>query len=147
MLAVSFVLTKCFVHVFFLKGGVFIMTVKKHNHYVLPLLVLMSTILFSAVSAFAWQKKFIFFNNSGRTVWHLYIKGSSYKGGYRDLLGSSFLPDGELKQYKYSGRHKIFDIMIVFREGDHVLFRRLDFRSLDWLTLTKKNGKYLLRTH
>ena len=109
--------------------------------------VLVSTLLFSSGSSFAWQKKFIFFNDSGRTVWHLYIKGSSYKGGYKDLLGSSFLPDGELKQYRYTGRYKIFDIMIVFREGDRISFRRLDFRSLGWLTLTEKNGKYSLRTH
>ena len=115
---------------------------KRHTHYVLVLLVLMSTILFSAESAFAWQTKYIFFNESGRTVWHLYIKGSSWKGGYRDLLGSSFLPDKGFKQYKYSGRHKFFDIMIVFRDGELVSFRRIDFRSLDSLTLVEENGEY-----
>ena len=119
---------------------------KRHTHYVLVLLVLMSTILFSAESAFAWQTKYIFFNESGRTVWHLYIKGSSWKGGYRDLLGSSFLPDKGFKQYKYSGRHKFFDIMIVFREGDHVSFRRIDFRPIEGLILDRRNGEYCLKS-
>ena len=87
----------------------------------------------------------MFFNESGRTVWHLYIKGSSWKGGYRDLLGSSFLPDKGIKQYKYSGRHKFFDIMIVFRDGERVLFRSIDFRPIEGLTLLEDNGGYSLR--
>ena len=120
---------------------------KFRHRYGLLLLVLIFTILFYEGSAFAWQKKFMFLNLSGRTVWHLYIKGSSYKGGYKDLLGSSFLPDGDLKQYKYTGRHKAFDIMIVFREGDSGSFRRIDFRPIEILTLVKRNGKYLLRSH
>ena len=123
------------------------MIMKRHNNYVLLLLVLVSMILFSAEPAFSWQKKFLFFNESGRTVWHIYIKGSSYKGGYRDLLGSSFLPDDEVKQYKYTGRHKVFDIKIVFREGDSVSFRRIDFRPIEGLTLVERNGKYLLRSY
>lgn len=76
----------------------------------------------------------------------MYIKGSSYKGGYRDLLGASFLPDDGVKQYKYSGRHKVFDIMIVFRECDHVSFRRIDFRPIEGLILVERNGTYLLRS-
>ena len=120
---------------------------KFRHRYGLLLLVLIFTILFSEGSAFAWQKKFMFLNESGRTVWHLYIKGSSYKGGYRDLLGSSFLPDDGIKQYKYTGRHKVFDIKIVFREGDSVSFRRIDFRPIEGLTLVERNGKYLLRSY
>lgn len=110
----------------------------------LLMLVLVSMILFSEGAAFAWKKTFMFFNYSGRTVWHLYIKGSSWKGGYRDLLGSSFLPDEGIKQYKYTGRHKVFDIMIVFREGDSVVFRKIDFRLLDSLTLVKRRDGYFL---
>ena len=121
--------------------------VKRCYRYRVLFLALAFMLLFSEGSAFAWQKKFIFLNCSGRTVWHLYIKGSSYKGGYRDLLGSSFLPDDGVKQYKYSGRHKVFDIMIVFREGDHVSFRRIDFRNIDILTLVERNGKYRLKYH
>ncbi len=107
-------------------------------------LVLGFMLMFSAESACAWQKKFMFLNFSGRTIWHLYIKGSSWKGGYRDLLGASFLPDDGVKQYKYSGRHKVFDIMIVFREGDHLSYRRIDFRNIKGLKLVKRNGKYRL---
>ena len=118
---------------------------KRRYSYVLLLLVIVSTILFSDVSAFAWRKKFIFINESGRTVWHLYIKGSSWKGGYRDLLGSSFMPDDTVKQYKYSGRHKFFDIMIVFRDGERVSFRRIDFRPIKGFTLIEDNGGYSLR--
>ena len=122
--------------------------IEKFRHrYGLLLLVLTFTIMFSEGSAFAWQKKFMFLNLSGRTVWHIYIKGSSYKGGYRDLLGSSFLPDDEVKQYKYTGRHKVFDIKIVFREGDSVSFSRIDFRPIEGLTLVERNGKYLLRSY
>ena len=120
--------------------------VNRRYRYVVLFFVLVSTILFSARSSAAWQKKFMFLNLSGRTVWHLYIKGSSWKGGYRDLLGASFLPDDGVKQYKYSGRHKVFDIMIVFREGDHVSFRRIDFRPIEGLTLVERNGTYLLRS-
>ena len=119
---------------------------KRRYSYVLLFFVTMSMILFCAEKSFAWQKKFMFLNLSGRTVWHLYIKGSSYKGGYRDLLGSSFLPDDAVKQYKYTGRHKFFDLKIVFREGDHVSFRKIDFRPIDILTLVERNGKYLLRS-
>ena len=121
--------------------------VKKYYRYWGLVIALVFMILFLERSAFAWQKKFIFLNCSGRTVWHLYIKGSSYKGGYRDLLGSSFLPDDGVKQYKYSGRHKVFDIMIVFREGDHVSFRRIDFRNIEMLTLVERNGTYRLKYH
>ena len=121
--------------------------VNKPYRYWVLVFVLAFMVMFSAGSAFAWQKKFMFLNLSGRTVWHLYIKGSSYKGGYRDLLGSSFLPDDGIKQYKYSGRHKFFDIMIVFREGDHVSFRRIDFRPINGLTLIERNGKYRLRPY
>ena len=117
---------------------------KRRYRYVVLLFVMVNMILFSAVSAFAWRTKYMFFNESGRTVWHLYIKGSSWKGGYRDLLGSSFLPDKDIKQYKYSGRHKFFDIMIVFRDGERVSFRRIDFRSLDSLTLVEEDGEYCL---
>ena len=121
------------------------MMLKKRYRSVVLLLVLVCTLLFSPVSAFAWQKKFIFINESGRTVWHLYIKGSSWKGGYRDLLGSSFMPDDTVKQYKYSGRHKFFDIMIVFRDGERVSFRRIDFRPIKGFTLIEDNGGYSLR--
>ena len=121
--------------------------VNKPYRYWVLVFVLAFMVMFSAGSAFAWQKKFMFLNLSGRTVWHLYIKGSSYKGGYRDLLGSSFLPDDGIKQYKYSGRHKFFDIMIVFQEGDHVSFRRIDFRPINGLTLIERNGKYRLRPY
>lgn len=121
--------------------------VNKRYRYGVLVFVLAFMVMFSARSAFAWQKKFMFLNLSGRTVWHLYIKGSSYKGGYRDLLGSSFLPHDGVKQYKYSGRHKVFDIMIVFREGDHVSFRRIDFRPINGLTLIERNGKYRLRPY
>ena len=119
--------------------------VKRSYRNGLLVLVLMSAVLFSAESAFAWKKNFIFINESGRTVWHLYIKGASWKGGYRDLLGSSFLPDDSVKQYKYSGRHKFFDIMIVFRDGERVLFRSIDFRPIEGLTLIEDNDGYSLR--
>ena len=121
--------------------------VNRLYRYWLLVLVLGGMLLFSAGTSFAWQKKFMFLNLSGRTVWHLYIKGSSYKGGYKDLLGSSFLPDDGVKQYKYTGRHKVFDIKIVFREGDYVSFRRIDFQPIEILTLVERNGKYLLRSH
>ncbi len=120
------------------------MIVNRRYRYAVMFLVMLC-ILFSAELSFAWQTKFMFLNLSGRTVWHLYIKGSSYKGGYKDLLGSSFLPHDTVKQYKYSGKHKFFDIIIVFREGDHVSYRRVDFRGLEILTLVERNGKYLLR--
>ena len=117
----------------------------RRYRYVVLFFVLMCTLLFSEDTAFSWQKKFIFINESGRTVWHLYIKGSSWKGGYRDLLGSSFMPDDTVKQYKYSGRHKFFDIMIVFRDGERVSFRRIDFRPIKGFTLIEDNGGYSLR--
>ncbi len=118
--------------------------VNRRYRYGVLVFMLALMVLFSAGSAFAWKKTFMFLNLSGRTVWHLYIKGSSWKGGYRDLLGSSFLPDDGVKQYKYSGRHKVFDIMIVFREGDHLSFRRIDFRPIKGLKLVRRNGKYRL---
>jgi hypothetical protein len=74
----------------------------------------------SAMSADAANRDFRFVNNSGQTLWELYVSPASDDTWNRDVLGQSVLESNRAMMIRFPGKGEecVYDLKMVMENGD-----------------------------
>ena len=94
------------------------------------LLVLL--LLFTAASAQAQQVNLRIVNNTGYTIWYLYVSPSSSGSWGSDLLGNTVLPSGS--EFNLTVQNGVsYDIRLIDEDGDsYTKYNRRSSGSGNW---------------
>jgi len=102
--------------------------------------IAISTLL--ANSLFAQAQDFVLVNNTGITIYDLYVAEADSAEWGEDILAEQILNDGEELEISFSGygdNDCLFDILIGDTEGNYFWWEDFDLCELHTITFTADN--------
>jgi hypothetical protein len=89
------------------------------------------------------KQDFIVHNETGVVISELYVSPHTSNAWQEDVLGRDVLADGESVEIVFSSRTKpkFWDIKIVDKDGDSLVWERLNLLEISEVTLYFENGR------
>jgi hypothetical protein len=103
----------------------------------LTIAALVSFLLLGQLSAFAGSQDFILNNNTGATIYRVYVSPHNTSRWQKDVLGESTLVDGGRVRIHFSPRERaaMWDIKVVDRAGNYLTWYSLNLIQIERITL------------
>lgn len=98
--------------------------------------------LFFSSGLFAQAQNFTLVNNTGITIYDLYISEADSSEWGEDILGEQILNDGEELEINFSGygdNECLFDVLIGDTEGNYFWWQGFNLCELHTITFTADN--------
>lgn len=116
----------------------------KNLYRLVTLVALLSLTLASTQRASAQGKQdFTLHNETGVTISELYVSPTKSNQWEEDILGQDVLMDGESLDISFSSRAKpkFWDIKVVDKEGESIVWERLNLLEISEVTLYFEKGR------
>ncbi len=89
------------------------------------------------------KQDFTLHNETGVEIHELYVSPHKSNDWEDDILGRDTLPNGDSVEVKFSPREKpkLWDVRVVDKDGDSLIWENLNLLEISEVTLYFKNGK------
>lgn len=113
------------------KKGCFVMT-KSLRIFVLTVALMLA----ASVPALAYTQNFVLVNNTGSTVYNLYVSPVNSDNWEEDVLGDNVIMPGDSTTINFNGRsERYWDLRLVFDNGVDLYWENIDLFSISRITI------------
>lgn len=92
--------------------------------------------LAASVPALAYTQNFVLVNNTGSTVYNLYVSPVNSDNWEEDVLGDNVIMPGDSSTINFNGRSECYwDLRLVFDNGVDLYWENIDLFSISRITI------------